>query len=216
MTDTSSLYDTLGLNESATQDEIRHAYRRLAQIHHPDKGGKEEVFKAISAAYEVLGNPEKRKLYDEGKLNANGQREPSEEEVAASALAGVFDALMNHEGDIIAMTRQSLVSNKKQMDMQLSSASQKLRRAERRLKHVVFKGKGTNLMKQVCERVVENCKGQVAHCEKQKHMIGLGLKLLAEYENTEKPEFEPHPAMNKKVSEFEDEILMRYLRGFKP
>lgn len=63
------LYAVLGVARTATQDEIRKTYRRLARRYHPDvnPGDKSaaEKFKEISAAYEVLSNPDKRKLYDE-------------------------------------------------------------------------------------------------------------------------------------------------------
>jgi molecular chaperone DnaJ len=63
------LYDVLGVAKTATPDELKKAYRRLAKKHHPDvnPGDKkaEEKFKEVSAAFEVLSDPEKRKLYDE-------------------------------------------------------------------------------------------------------------------------------------------------------
>lgn len=62
-------YAALGVGKTATEKEIKKAYRRLARKHHPDvnPGDKaaEEKFKLISEAYDVLSNPEKRKLYDE-------------------------------------------------------------------------------------------------------------------------------------------------------
>src|ERR1043166_9072899 len=62
-------YQTLGVQRSASTEDIRKAYLKLARKYHPDinPGDKfaEEKFKEISAAHEVLGDPEKRKLYDE-------------------------------------------------------------------------------------------------------------------------------------------------------
>ena len=62
-------YKTLGVEKSATQDEIKRAFRKLAVKYHPDKnkGNKqaEEKFKEISEANEVLSDPEKRKKYDQ-------------------------------------------------------------------------------------------------------------------------------------------------------
>ncbi|KAJ9064951.1 DnaJ sub B member 5 [Entomophthora muscae] len=57
----SNYYQTLGLEEDATETEIKKAYRNLAKKYHPDKNsGFEEEFKEISEAYEVLSDPQKR------------------------------------------------------------------------------------------------------------------------------------------------------------
>lgn len=59
-------YTTLGVPKSASQDEIKKAYRKLAHQHHPDKqGGDEKKFKEINEAYQVLSDPSKRAQYDQ-------------------------------------------------------------------------------------------------------------------------------------------------------
>jgi len=58
-------YDVLGVSKTATLEEIKSAYRKLAKLHHPDRGGNEEKFKAINEAYQVLSSPEKRNKYDQ-------------------------------------------------------------------------------------------------------------------------------------------------------
>ena len=60
---TESYYDILGVSETATQDEIKKAYRKKAVEHHPDKGGDEQVFKKISEAYDTVGDESKRRQY---------------------------------------------------------------------------------------------------------------------------------------------------------
>lgn len=57
-------YKILGLSKNASSDEIKRAYRKLAQEYHPDKGGDPEKFKEINEAYQVLSNPDKRGQYD--------------------------------------------------------------------------------------------------------------------------------------------------------
>ncbi|GAA5905755.1 hypothetical protein JCM6882_000450 [Rhodosporidiobolus microsporus] len=61
------LYKVLDVPRTASQDEIRKAFYTAARQHHPDKGGDEAKFKEIQAAYEVLGDEEKRARYDAGE-----------------------------------------------------------------------------------------------------------------------------------------------------
>ncbi len=59
-------YEVLGVNKSASADEIKKSFRKAAIKHHPDKeSGSEDKFKEINEAYEVLSNPDKRQRYDQ-------------------------------------------------------------------------------------------------------------------------------------------------------
>ena len=72
MSATPDYYKTLGVARTASADEIKKAFRKLARTHHPDAGGDEAKFKEINEAYEVLGDEKKRELYDQyGTANAN-------------------------------------------------------------------------------------------------------------------------------------------------
>ena len=71
-------YEILGVNKSATEQQIKSAYRKLALQYHPDRNkeaGATEKFKEVNTAYEVIGNPEKRKMYDQfGHAGVSGNQ----------------------------------------------------------------------------------------------------------------------------------------------
>lgn len=70
-------YQELGVSRTASADEVRKAFRKLAKENHPDTnpGNKaaEERFKRVSAAFDIVGDPEKRKKFDAGLLDADGR-----------------------------------------------------------------------------------------------------------------------------------------------
>lgn len=71
-------YSTLGVTRSASADDIKKTYRRLAREHHPDRRPgdlrAEERFKDISTAYDLLSDPSKRRKFDAGEIDAMGNR----------------------------------------------------------------------------------------------------------------------------------------------
>ena len=70
-------YTTLGVKKDATAAQIKSAYLKLAKKHHPDlnpgDAKAEEKFKAISAAHDLLADPEMRARFDAGEIDATGQ-----------------------------------------------------------------------------------------------------------------------------------------------
>lgn len=80
-----SHYDSLGLTPASTQNDIKQAYYKLSKLYHPDKNKDSEnaadKFRAITEAYEVLGNYRLRKLYDKGILHTAGRQYAQHETV---------------------------------------------------------------------------------------------------------------------------------------
>ncbi len=89
------LYKTLGVNEKASQAEIKTAYREGSKKHHPDKGGDAETFSLLAKAHEVLSDPIKRKRYDETGI----ENEPTSLEAKArTSLVGLFNSALVEYG----------------------------------------------------------------------------------------------------------------------
>lgn len=85
-------YELLGVPADATAAQIKAAYRKKAQEHHPDKGGDEEVFVAIKRAYETLLDAERREHYDQ-----YGVEMPTDDTLikAKGLLSSLFQSVMN-------------------------------------------------------------------------------------------------------------------------
>src|SRR5215211_4617419 len=96
-------YKALGVDRKASAEEIKKAYRKLARKYHPDRNpddeSAEERFKEIQAAYDIVGDPDKRKQYDRGGMFFGSGGRPGGGG-PASAGTGGFEA--GNFGDILS------------------------------------------------------------------------------------------------------------------
>jgi DnaJ-class molecular chaperone len=95
-------YATLGVKKDAIQADIQKAYRRLAKKHHPDlnpgNASAEEKFKEITAAYDLLSDPEKRAKFDRGEIDASGTEKPRQRHYRDFADQGGWSGYTNSSG----------------------------------------------------------------------------------------------------------------------
>lgn len=134
--DNAKFYDTLGVAKTATPQEIKKAYRKMAVKHHPDKGGDEDMFKEITTAYEVLSDAEKRNTYDKygekglengggpqgddilsaffggGRGGGGGQRRRQKTKDVVQPLKVTLEQLYNGTTKKMAITRQVIDKKK--------------------------------------------------------------------------------------------------------
>ena len=85
-------YAALGIQSTADASDIRKAYKKRALQTHPDKGGDEEEFKRVGAAYAVLSDAEKRRDYDEMRTDGLRQGERDQTDYQATGFNSAFDA----------------------------------------------------------------------------------------------------------------------------
>src|SRR5215203_2004147 len=92
-------YEILGISKSASQDEIKKAYRKVAMQHHPDRNpgdkASEDKFKEAAEAYEILSDADKRSQYDRFGHQAFGQGRGS-----GGGYSGNMDDIFSQFGDI--------------------------------------------------------------------------------------------------------------------
>ncbi len=154
-------YEVLGVARDASADEIKKAYRKLAQKYHPDKnpGDKEaeEKFKEAAEAYSVLSDPEKRGQYDRFGFSGPGSSSPSMEDIFAN-----FDDIF---GDIFGGGRSSrrrkgddIVMNLELTFQEALFGAQKSISVRRQVECESCHGTGAR--EGSARTVCENCKGQ--------------------------------------------------------
>ncbi len=101
------LYDTLGVAPTASAADIKAAFRKKASEAHPDReGGSTEAMAAINEAWTVLGDPERRKQYDQTGDTREPPKERTMEERGGAALAEVFASCLTKDGDIVEAVRK--------------------------------------------------------------------------------------------------------------
>lgn len=141
-----SLYDVLGVEPTATPEEIKKAYKALAKIHHPDKPtGCTETFKKLSHAYETLINPRTRELYDlTGK--AIGEDEWSRH-IAQQASRLVYQAITTGVRDVLASVKGSIQSGIADQKKERTKVEKQLEKSRAKLARLTHKeGKGGTLI----------------------------------------------------------------------
>jgi curved DNA-binding protein CbpA len=137
-------YKTLGVRRNADQQEIKDQYRTLSKKYHPDKSmdGDTERFKAIASAYEILSDPEKRKMYD---LTGSDISDADFDRKAGGLLQQLFQLIVTQNGlvaiqklDVIGAVNAQLDTGMKELDKNIDVARKsrkEIGKVVKRLKH---------------------------------------------------------------------------------
>lgn len=156
-------YETLGIDKTADAAAIKAAYKSAAQKHHPDKGGDEEKFKAITKAYEILSDPQKRARYDTGK-DPEGATEAQREEALSALFLSVLDKF-GDSIDIIEEMRAHFRKQKQTIAADITITRQLIRKREKIIGKVIRKS-GENFIVVHMRRDIAQKQAMIQGCEK--------------------------------------------------
>lgn len=177
-----SYYDDLGVSEDATLEEIKKAYRRLAQQHHPDlQGGSEEEFKKISYAYRVLKDPGSRLLYDK---TGKAERPKIEVEIKNALLAAFKSAIIEGADQVLVFAKNFVKEGEQQLKQQkMNAIANQIRLRERREKIIALGEE--NLFHMVVDQELKNMGFALEQINYQLEVIAGCYKVLEMYTSLE-------------------------------
>lgn len=208
-------YARLGVAEDATHEEIKAAFRKASMKAHPDReGGSEQAQAAVNEAYAVLGDPERRKHYDE---TGESKLLTPEEQQAVVMLASLFEAALDDDTatDMVAWCRREACERISMATAEIKRGEGMIRTLRLRRETVRAKGERENVLHGLVDSRINNLRDTI---ETNKGMIrraGLALKMLDDYEfaplaPTFRPGFDVRLQGAEEVKKLATHPLFRY------
>jgi curved DNA-binding protein CbpA len=177
------LYAVLGVKKEATQEEIKVAYKALAQKNHPDKGGSVEIFTAIQTAYDVLGEPTKRAVYDRTGSTATAH---SIEAMATELLYTLFNEaigkMANEDADILAPIRSNLRIHLSEVKRECQNLDQLIDRLKNKLGRIKTAGE-ENLFENALHRRMQEMESALEENQKRELCVERVIEMLDDYKD---------------------------------
>jgi curved DNA-binding protein CbpA len=179
------LYLILGLSNNATSDDIKIAYKKLAQQYHPDKNnGDDTLFVKIKFAYEVLIDPISRKQYDatgEAKINSNNKAKILEF-LANMLLQIIDDDRTNIDNfDILRVMRNNILNNINSINNDINKIKKRIIKREKVISKIILVHGNENFLANVL--ISDNLKQQqiLANLDTSLDDLNIMLDMLSNY-----------------------------------
>ena len=175
-------YTELDVSVTASTEEIKQRYRTLAQMHHPDKGGDEELFKRIKLAYEILSDPIRRKQYDitgeTGTTNAKDEALSNIIQIILHVVPG-FNA---DQDDLITIAEGETRAMLDMVNNDIHNTEMQIKKFEVVLKKLRIKTSGENILENIIVKQIQQRKKDLVIFHKNVKVCMLMLEILKDYE----------------------------------
>jgi curved DNA-binding protein CbpA len=181
-------YRTLGVEENATPEEIKAAFRRAAARAHPDRhGGDDKAMAAINVAYAVLSDPAKRKRYDAAGM-VDG---PTREEMAEKMLDQLFERAVDTADDVLAFALNKFQVFREDVAEKKRNNAARLDRLRKQVGKVKRK-QGRNMVEAIIQRKIAAIELDLLHIAEAEAVHAIAAEMLESYEGPPPPR--PAPA----------------------
>lgn len=185
-------YETLGIPPTASNQQIKSAYRRRARETHPDAGGDGDVFALVSRAYAILMNPEARKRFDETGSIEDGPAPLTVRQRMIQLIVGMFNQALEVEGKrgtslkhfpLIKAMRDQMATNTKAVKENAAKHRKALTDRQLLLKRITRKDDGQNLFADIIRDQIKQLEPVVKQAELDVLAMDMACDELLHYDN---------------------------------
>ena len=188
-------YTELDVPVDASLETIKQRYRTLAQMHHPDKGGDEELFKRIKLAYEILSDPVRRKQYD---ITGETTTTNAKDEAVANLvqiLLHVVPSFNVDQDDLIHIAEMETRAMLDLVDKDIGVTERYIVNLEKVSNKLRIKTEGENILNSFVINQIKQRKQELETFQRRVQVCNLMLEILKDYEyGLRNLIFEPPPA----------------------
>ena len=188
-------YTELDVPVDASLEIIKQRYRTLAQMHHPDKGGDEELFKRIKLAYEILSDPVRRKQYD---ITGETTTTNAKDEAVANLvqiLLHVVPSFNVDQDDLIHIAEMETRAMLDLVDKDIGVTERYIVNLEKVSNKLRIKTEGENILNSFVINQIKQRKQELETFQRRVQVCNLMLEILKDYEyGLRNLIFEPPPA----------------------
>jgi curved DNA-binding protein CbpA len=175
-------YTELDVSVTASTEEIKQRYRTLAQMHHPDKGGDEELFKRIKLAYEILSDPIRRKQYD---ITGETGTTNAKDEAISNIIQIILHVVPNFnadQDDLIKIAEDESRAMLNMVNNDITNTELQIKHFEKVLKKLRIKTTGENVLESIIQKQIQQRKRDLVVFHKNVKVCMLMLEILKDYE----------------------------------
>jgi len=175
-------YTELDVPVDASLETIKQRYRTLAQMHHPDKGGDEELFKLIKLAYEILSDPIRRKQYDiTGETTTTNAKDEAVANIV-QILLHIVPNLNVDQDDLIHIAEMETRAMLNLVNKDIGVTERYILNLEKVANKLRIKTEGENILNGFIVNQIKQRKQELVAFQHRVQVCNLMLEILKDYE----------------------------------